>query len=94
MKRIMILILLSMVSCGHVQTITRFPDGTISETSATTLGSTAAVTEFRDSLKASNKSGRTISFGAGKTDVNVEALQQTNELLGTLVGAAVKAAIK
>ena len=85
-------VLLMLSGCGSVGTITRFADGTISETHAFTFGSTAAVSDFKDSIKTPNKSGRSISFGTGNTDVNVEALEQSNQLLGTLVGAAVKAA--
>ena len=83
---------LFITACGSVGTITRFADGTVSETHAFTLGSTAAVSDFKDSIKTANKTGRTISFGSVHNDVNVEALEQSNQLLGTLVGAAVKAA--
>ena len=81
-----------LTGCGTVGTITRFADGTVSETHAFTFGSTAAVSDFKDSIKTANKTGRTISFGSVSNDVNVEALEQSNQLLGTLVGAAVKAA--
>jgi len=85
-------LLFLLASCGSVGTITRFADGTVSETHAFTMGSTSAVTDFKDSIKTANKTGRTITFGSVSNDVNVEALEQSNQLLGTLVGAAVKAA--
>jgi|APLak6261658528_1056013.scaffolds.fasta_scaffold54040_2 hypothetical protein len=76
-----------MSGCGSVGTITKFADGTISETHAITFGSTAAVTDFKDNISAN---GRRISFGSGNSDVNVEALQQSNEILGKLLEGAVK----
>jgi hypothetical protein len=81
----------ALTGCGSVGTITRFADGTISETHAITFGSTAAVTDFSDRITGT---GRSISFGAGKTDVNVEALRQSNELLGTVVEGFTSGAIK
>jgi len=81
----------ALTGCGSVGTITRFSDGTISETHAITFGSTAAVTDFSDRITGT---GRSITFGAGKTDVNVEALRQSNELLGTVVEGFTSGAIK
>ena len=93
MLKITVTLLLSILTaCGSVGTITKFSDGTVSETHAFTIGSTAAINAFKDSISIPGKNGRTISIGSTNTDVNVEALQQSNELLGTLVGAAVKAA--
>ncbi len=80
------IIILSLVACGSVGTVTRFADGTVSETHAFTLGSTAAVSDFKDSIKTANKTGRTISFGTGNADVNVEALEQSNQLKCLIVG--------
>jgi len=81
----------ALTGCGSVGTITRFADGTVSETHAITFGSTAAVTDFSDRITGT---GRSISFGAGKTDVNVEALRQSNELLGAVVEGFTSGAIK
>jgi len=81
----------ALAGCGSVGTITRFADGTVSETHAITFGSTAAVTDFSDRITGT---GRSISFGAGKTDVNVEALRQSNELLGAVVEGFTSGAIK
>jgi hypothetical protein len=81
----------ALTGCGSVGTITRFADGTVSETHAITFGSTAAVTDFSDRITGN---GRAISFGAGKADVNVEALRQSNELLGTVVEGFTSGAIK
>jgi len=81
----------ALTGCGSVGTITRFADGTVSETHAITFGSTAAVTDFSDRITGT---GRSITFGAGKTDVNVEALRQSNELLGTVVEGFTSGAIK
>ena len=81
----------ALVGCGSVGTVTRFSDGTVSETHAITFGSTAAVTDFKDSI---GPTGRRISFGAGKTDVNVEALQQSNDILGKVVEGFTSGTIK
>jgi hypothetical protein len=81
----------ALTGCGSVGTITRFSDGTVSETNAFTFGSTAAVSDFKDTI---GSNGRKISFGAGQTDVNVQALQQSNDLLGKIVEGFTSGAIK
>jgi len=81
----------ALTGCGSVGTITRFSDGTVSETHAITFGSTAAVSDFKDSI---GPNGRRISFGAGQTDVNVDALQQSNNLLGKVVEGFTSGAIQ
>jgi len=81
----------ALTGCGSVGTITRFSDGTISETHAITFGSTAAISDFKDNI---GPNGRRISFGAGQSDVNVEALQQSNELLGKVIQGLTTGAIQ
>ena len=81
----------ALTGCGSVGTVTRFADGTVSETHAITFGSTAAVSDYKDNL---TLTGREIGFGAGNTDVNVEALKQSNNILEKLVEGLSSGAIK
>jgi len=89
-----IIAILSLLSaCATITTDTILTDAagnkTITHTHAAVLGRTEAITGLSDDL---TPGSRKIGVGAANGDVNVKALEQTNNLLGTLVEGLVKGA--
>lgn len=70
-----------------MSTTTTFPDGRKTSTHAFVFGRTEAITGFHDDM---TKDGRVVSVGTANGDVNVEALKQSNDLLGKLFEGLMK----
>lgn len=79
--------ILILSGCASMSTTTTFPDGRQTSTHAFVIGRTETMTDFRDNM---TKDGRDVSVGSAKGDVNVEALKQSNDLLGKLVEGMMK----
>jgi predicted RecA/RadA family phage recombinase len=86
---IVILIIVAITACAQIHSVTVFPDGRKVTTDALEIGSTVALKDFHDSMTAT---GREVSVGSANEDVNVKAIDAFGSLIGTAVGAGVKAA--
>jgi len=91
MKKLCFMLLLLVTGCVDIHTLTKFPDGRIVEGHINGFMVTDTVSGFRDDM---TKDGRTISLDKAASDVNVEALKQSNDLLAKLMQALMAGAIQ